>query len=93
MTTKTIQFGNAIIRFPSPSVLKFNVGSTYTTGDPGSRTDAERVFSYNVISRTAKTVTVTKQGRINRRGIHIADGVEFIFPEGRYSMAPVIKAG
>lgn len=70
---------------------KFEIGQTYSTR---SACDYEAIFSYRVIARTAKTVTLeNRHGHISRRGIAIDGyGCEYCRPQGRYSMAPVIIA-
>ena len=70
---------------------KFEIGQTYSTR---SACDYEAVFSYRVIARTAKTVTLeNRHGHVSRRGITTDGyGCEYCRPQGRYSMAPVITA-
>ncbi len=50
-----------------------------------------------VIKRTEKSVTIIDLhsfvGDVKRCKIYIHDNQEYIFPTGRYSMAPVLKAG
>jgi hypothetical protein len=69
--------------------MKFEAGKTYKTR---SICDYDCVFSYSVVSRSDKTITVAYRGAVKRCKIQVGDGVEFAYPEGRYSMAPVIKA-
>lgn len=73
------------------TATKFEVGNTYSTR---SICDYECVFSYRVVSRTDRTITIeNRHGHISRRGVKAdADGNEFCYPQGRYSMAPVISA-
>lgn len=69
---------------------KFEVGQTYSTR---SACDHECVFSFTVVKRTAKFMTVTdKFGKQTRCGVMNFDGVERAFPMGRYSMAPQISS-
>ena len=68
---------------------QFQVGRTYATR---SICDHECVFSFVIISRTAKTVTTTVHGKIVRRGLSIWNGVEQFAPFGRYSMAAIVGA-
>ena len=71
-------------------MTKFQAGATYQTP---SICDHNCIFSYTVISRTEKTVTIKSRIRGQRRcKISVFGGVETIFPEGRYSMCPVIDA-
>lgn len=73
-------------------MTKFEINNIYTARcsmDHNSR------INYRVIARTAKTVTIIDllEGKTSRRSIQIgADGSEFIYPEGRYSMAPVLNS-
>lgn len=74
------------------SIQKFEIGKTYSTR---SACDWDTIFSYTVIARTEKTVTLEdKHGHVSRRGVKPDyDGVaEACYPEGRYSMCPLIKA-
>ena len=55
--------------------------------------DYNCIFTATVIKRTAKTVTIKIRGDQKRCKIQSDnDGNEFIFPLGRYSMAPTFKA-
>jgi len=68
----------------------FKVGKTYTTR---SACDYDCVFSYKVIARTAKQITIERgRGDVVKRGVYLRDGVEYCKPEGTYSMCPVIRA-
>ena len=72
------------------TATKFEVGQTYTTR---SLCDYECVFSYTVIKRSAKFMTVRdKFGKESRCGVKDCGDVERAFPEGRYSMAPQISS-
>ena len=54
--------------------------------------DSDCVFSYKVEKVTEKTVTITnKFGKTKRCKIHTEGSVPFIFPEGQYSMCPIIE--
>lgn len=67
----------------------FVVGGVYETA---SICDSDCVFSYMVEKVTEKTVTITnKFGKTKRCKIHTEGSVPFIFPEGQYSMCPVIE--
>ena len=68
---------------------QFQVGRTYATR---SICDHECIFSFVVLSRTAKTVTVNVHGKTVRRGLTLWNGVEQFSPFGRYSMAPIVGA-
>ena len=52
-------------------------------------TDYDLKIFKSFVKRTAKNIW-DENG--NRFKIHIHDGVEFIYPDGRYSFAPTIKA-
>lgn len=68
----------------------FQVGRTYSTR---SACDYDCIFSFEVIARTAKTVTIrSKAWGEQQRRIRHWDGVESIDPLGRYSMSPVLRA-
>lgn len=60
-----------------------------------SSCDHDTVYRYTVVSRSAKQVTIRDcSGSISRRGVKPdADhGTEVCYPEGRYSMCPMIRA-
>jgi hypothetical protein len=58
-----------------------------------SACDHNCVFTANVLTRSAKSVTVEVDGKIKRCKIHAGhDGVEFIYALGQYSMAPIFRA-
>lgn len=66
--------------------VRFEVGSTYSTGIvAGSKIR----MCDTIIRRTPKTVWLSG-GKSCK--IHVNDGVEIIYPEGRFSMAPVYRA-
>lgn len=71
--------------------MKFQVGKTYSTR---SLCDHECIFSFEIVGRTEKTVTIKSAHRgAVRRKIRVgSDGVERIDPYGRYSMSPVLSA-
>lgn len=71
--------------------MKFEVGKTYSTR---SACDHECIFSFEVIGRTEKTVTIQSRSRGSvRRKVRVgSDGVERLDPHGRYSMSPVLSA-
>lgn len=67
----------------------FVVGGVYETV---SICNSDCIFSYKVEKVTEKTVTITnKFGKTKRCKIHTEGSVPFIFPEGQYSMCPVIE--
>lgn len=67
----------------------FKVGTTYSTR---SICDHDCIFSFTILARTAKQVTVTVHGKVQKRGISLCDGIESFAPFGRYSMSPTIYA-
>lgn len=81
---------------PAPKVSgAFEVGKVYGTR---SICDSNTIFRYEVLKRTAKTITIRSvyrnghYGEPKRRGVYSYDGVESCKPEGTYSMCPVIRA-
>ena len=72
----------------------FETGKTYSTT---SICNSDCVFSYRVVKRTAATVTminkfgVEKTYRINKR-LSEYRNAESIYPEGNYSMCPILSA-
>lgn len=71
------------------TVHRFRVGRTYSTR---SACDYECVYSFVILARTAKSVTVDVHGKTVRRGLQVYHGVEQFKPFGSYSMAAVISA-
>jgi hypothetical protein len=72
---------------------QFEVGKQYYMRSIG---DYDCIWSYEVIKRTAKTVTLKQIGKqldniINRR-ISIWDNCESVMPLGSFSMAPCLTA-
>ena len=68
----------------------FQIGQIYSTS---SACDHECIFSFTVLSRTAKFVTLEDaHGRVRRVGVSDWEGVETCMPHGRYSMAAVLRA-
>ncbi len=70
--------------------MEFIANTTYT-----SRfiSNADSTFEVTVVKVTAKTVTFISRGDSKRTKIHhTEEGVAYFFPEGRYSMAPIMKA-
>jgi hypothetical protein len=67
----------------------FEVGKTYSTR---SICDSDCIFSFEILGRTAKTITFKSMGAIKTKGIKIHEAVETCLPQGRHSMAPMIRA-
>jgi hypothetical protein len=70
-------------------MTKFNVGQTYSTRSIG---DWNCIFSFTILARTAKSVTVNVSGKTVRRGLSVWEGVEQFKPFGSYSMCAIIDA-
>ena len=68
---------------------RFETGKIYTCR---SVCNNDCVFGYEILKRTDKTVTIKCHGKAARRKVLVSDGAEFIFPQGQYSMAPVLRA-
>jgi hypothetical protein len=68
---------------------KFQIGRTYSTR---SICDINCVYSYEILSRTQATVTISIEGNEVKRKVAVREGVETFYPMGKYSMAPVIRA-
>jgi len=71
------------------NVLTFKVGNTYSCR---SICDYNCIFSFEVVKRTASTVSIKSGGKIVRRKVRVFDGVVCLAPHGRYSMSPVLRA-
>lgn len=74
-------------------MTKFEVGKTYATC---SICDSDCWFEYTVIKRTKCTVTLRdKFGNERRRKIQFSryDDAEIVYPQGSYSMCPILDAG
>lgn len=73
---------------------RFEIGKTYSMS---SACDHECVWTYIVAERTASTITLVdsygeaKKCRINSKYSEYC-GAEVVFPLGRYSMAPILRA-
>ena len=73
---------------------KFEVGKKYSMRSIG---DWDCVWTYKVVARTAKTITIEsedgeiKKCRINKYLLDI-EGIEGVYPLGRYSMCPTLMA-
>jgi hypothetical protein len=70
-------------------MTQFQVGKTYATR---SICDYDCIFSFVILDRTAKTVTVDVHGKTVRRRLSIYEGNEQFSPFGNYSMAAIIGA-
>ena len=71
-------------------MTQFQLGKTYFDR---SACDYDCVFSFTILARTAKTVTIeNKRGEQSKRGLQVRDGVEQFKPFGTYSMCTVVRA-
>jgi hypothetical protein len=69
---------------------KFEAGKTYNCR---SACDYDTMFSWEVVSRTAKTMILRSKLDGDRRvKIQDAGADEWCYPSGQYSMCPVIRA-
>ena len=71
---------------------RFVAGQTYTCR---SICSYDTIFEYTIIRRTAKTIWIKHwDGSEKRRGVSVCsyDNAETCYPDGRYSMCPVIRA-
>jgi len=67
----------------------FQIGKTYATR---SLCDYDCTFSFQVVRRTEKMITIrSHRGDVSRK-VRLIDGVESIDPLGRFSMSPVLSA-
>jgi hypothetical protein len=71
------------------TTTKFQVGRTYSTR---SICDHECIYSFRILARTTKQVTVQVHDKIVKRGLAIWEGVEHFKPFGTYSMCAIIGA-
>lgn len=68
---------------------QFKVGQTYSCRSLG---DWDCIFSFEVVDRSEKTVTIKSHRGVVRRKIRVYDNVEKIDPLGRYSLSPTLSA-
>jgi hypothetical protein len=68
---------------------QFKTGQVYSCR---SVCDYDCIFSFEVVSRTEKTVSLKAYGKTTRRTVSLYDGVEQCHPHGKYSMSPVLTA-
>ena len=72
-------------------IVKFEAGKTYIMNFITSSSLKEKV---KVLKRTAKTATIIvgSDKKPIRKKIQVFNGVEKIYPDGKYSMAPYVTA-
>jgi hypothetical protein len=70
---------------------RFLINNTYSTR---SSCNNECVYSFAIIKRSEKCVWILEAGEkeIIRRKIIMYEGIETIYPLGKYSMAPILRA-
>jgi hypothetical protein len=69
--------------------MKFVTGKTYSTR---SIVDHETIYSFTILARTAKTVTIDTRDGAMRKGVYLYNGVEQFKPFGSYSMCVIVGA-
>jgi hypothetical protein len=68
---------------------KFIVNERYSAN---SICDSECSFNFTILKRTPKTITIQINGHTERKKIFVYSNVECVYPLGRYSMAPLLRA-
>lgn len=72
------------------NVAQFVVGGSYSCT---SACDSGCRWSFRVTRRTASSIWIADDdGKITRRKVEVYRGAEMVFPLGKYSMAPIIRA-
>lgn len=71
------------------NIKSFKFGKTYYDR---SICDHNCIFSFVILARSAKQVTISQHGKISKRGIQTIDGVEQFKPFGTYSMCAIVSA-
>ena len=70
-------------------MTKFEVGQTYTTR---SAVDYDTIFTWKVIARTDKILTLERHDKKRKCKVRIYNDIESCLPDGYYSMCPVLFA-
>lgn len=70
-------------------MTKFEIGKDYSMR---SICDHNCVWTFTVVARTAKTVTITGDGTTKKCRISEWDNGETVYPFGKYSMCPILRA-
>ena len=74
-------------------MTKFEIGKQYKMR---SACDHECVWTFTVVDRTAKTVTITDGNEIRKCKIAQKEtewsGHESVYPLGKYSLCPILRA-
>lgn len=76
-------------RLVAVATVKFEVGKTY---HDRAICNWDTIYSFEIVSRTEKQLTLAEHGKTYRRGIYVYEGVEKCKPHGTYSMCTVISA-
>lgn len=76
-------------RLSEVATVKFQVGKTY---HDRSSCDWDTIYSFKIVGRTEKQLTIEEHGKTYKRGIYVYNGVESCKPHGTYSMCSVIRA-
>jgi hypothetical protein len=72
------------------STNTFQIGTTYSAR---SASDHNTIYSFTVIKRTAKFITIEdKWGDVRRAGVWMSGDTERAMPLGKFASAPVIVA-
>ncbi len=70
--------------------MKFITGQKYFCR---SVCDYNCVWTFEVVSRTSKTITIKgEDGKVSSKRIRVYQGVEQVNPLGTYSMNPILSA-
>lgn len=74
-------------------MAKFEIGKKYTMR---SVCDHDCIWEYEVINRTAQTITITDGKDVKKcrvvKALSEMDNRECIYPLGKYSMSPILRA-
>jgi len=74
-------------------MTRFEKGRTYKVN---SICNHECVWTFEVIARTEKTITVTDGKEVKKlriiKGLSEMDNRECVYPLGKYSMCPILRA-
>ena len=70
-------------------MTKFETGKKYFTR---SICDSDCIWTFEVIKRTAKRITIQNGSKVSIVGVNEYDGAELCYPLGRYSMSPILRA-
>jgi hypothetical protein len=54
--------------------------------------DSDCIFNFNVIGRTENFITINSNFGIKKCKINICENAEYIYPLGKYSMCPILRA-